>query len=121
MRADESRTDFGTIKIHKNVIASIAAIAAEEIDGIKRVGGQTLASGIMDLIGRRYQRVIKVDIDKNDDVRLQVPVIIAYDSNIPEVAQRVQENIRTALEKMTSLSVREITINVQGIEKGSHP
>ena len=117
MRGEESQNDFGTIKIHKNVIASIALIAAEEIDGVKRVGAAQ-AAGIMDLLGPRPLRHIRVDIDKNDDVRLQVPVIIKYDCNIPEVAQRVQENVRTALEKMTSLSVRDITINVQGIERG---
>ena len=116
MRSDESRTDFGAIKIHKNVIASIAAIAAEEIDGVKRVGG-TLTTGIMELIGQKAPRAIKVDFDKNDEVKLQVPLIIVYDANIPEVALRVQENIRSALEKMTNLSIRDITINVQGIEK----
>ena len=35
---NESMTDLGAIKIHKNAIASITSIAAAEIEGVKRVG-----------------------------------------------------------------------------------
>ena len=35
MQREESRTDLGAIRIHKNVIASIASIAAIEIEGVK--------------------------------------------------------------------------------------
>jgi uncharacterized alkaline shock family protein YloU len=114
---DPSATDIGAVKIHKNVIASIARLAAEEIEGVRQVGGN-LTSGIIEFVGGKTSGAIKVDIDTNDEIKLQVPLVIQYDFNIPEVALRVQENIRSALEKMTSLSVREITINVQGIEKG---
>ena len=117
MHKEESRTDLGIIRIHKNVIASIAALAAIEIPGVKRVGGD-FKSGLMELIGKKGTASIKVEIDKNDEVRLEIPLIIKYDSNIPEIANKVQENIRVALEKMTNLLVKDINIVVQGIERG---
>lgn len=113
---EESRTDLGTIRIHKKVIASVASIAAVEIEGVKRVGGD-FASGVMELIGNRLLLGIKVEIDRNEEVRLQIPVVIKYGYNLPEVANRIQENVRQALEKMTNLSIREINIIVQGIER----
>lgn len=117
MRRDESRTDLGTIRIHKNVISSIASLASMEIKGVKRVGGD-LRSGLMEFIGKKLLSVIKVEINKNEEVKLEVPLVIEYGSNIPEIANRVQENIRSSLEKMTNLSIKDININIQGIERG---
>lgn len=113
---EESRTDLGTIKIHKNVIASIASLAAGEIEGVKRIGGD-FKSGVLELISKKAAIAIKVEIDKNEEVRVTIPLVIKYGYNIPDIANRVQENVRNALEKMTNLLIRDINVNVQGIEK----
>lgn len=117
MHKEESRTDLGVIRIHKNVIASIASLAANEIDGVKRIGVD-FKSGFLELLGKQSLSAIKVEIDKNEGVKVEIPLIIKYGFNIPDVANRVQENIRNALEKMTNLSIKDININVQGIERG---
>jgi len=117
MHREESQSDLGNIKIHKNVIASIASLAAVEIEGIKRVGGD-FRSGLIELLGKKSLTAIKVEIDKNEEVRLDVPIVIKYGFNIPDIASKAQENIRNALEKMTSLSIKYININVQSVERG---
>lgn len=117
MHKEESQTDLGKIRIHKNVIASIASIAAVEIDGVKRIGGD-FKSGLLEVMGKKSLMAIRVEIDKNDEIRVDVPLVIKYGSNIPDIAGKVQENIRDALEKMTSLSIKYINVNVQGIERG---
>lgn len=117
MYRDESRTDLGTVKIHNNVIASIAAIAATEIEGTLRIGSG-FAAGLFDLMGKRVLSSIKVEISKNDTVRVDVPIVVKYGFNIPEIASKVQENVRSNLEKMTNLSIRDINVTVQGIERG---
>lgn len=119
MHREESRTDLGTIRIHKNVIASIASLASMEIEGVKRVGGN-FKSGILELIGKNLLPVIKVEINKNEEVKIEIPLIIKYGFNIPDIANKVQENVRNSLEKMTNLSIKDININVQGIEKGGN-
>jgi uncharacterized alkaline shock family protein YloU len=117
MNRDESRNELGVLRIHKNVISSIASIAATEIEGVKRVG-RDLKSGLAELLGKKIFSSIKVDISRNEEVKIQIPLIIKYGYNIPEVANRVQENVRLALEKMSNLSIREINVNVRGIERG---
>lgn len=116
MHKEESRNELGKIKIHKNVVASVASLAASEIEGVKRVGSGAKCS-VLDFMGKKALPAIKVEFDKNEEVRLEVPLIIKYDFNIPEICGKVQENVRIALERMTSLSVRDVDINVQGIEK----
>ncbi|MCX5713961.1 MAG: Asp23/Gls24 family envelope stress response protein [Candidatus Omnitrophica bacterium] len=117
MRSDESRTDLGTIKIHKNVIASIASLAACEIEGVRRISGG-FGSWMLRSLGNKSLSSITVEIDKNDEVRVAIPLVIKFGYNIPEVAAKVQENVRSALERMTTVSVKDININVQEIEKG---
>ena len=117
MQREESHTDLGIVRIHKNVIASIASLAALDVEGVKRVGGD-FKSGLMELIGKKSSYAVKVEINKSEEVCLDIPLVIKYGYNIPDIADKVQENIRNSLEKMTNLSIKEININVQGIEKG---
>lgn len=116
MHREESRTDLGIIRIHKKVIASIASLAATEIEGVKRIGGD-FKTGLLELMGKKSSVAIKVEIDKNGEVKLDIPLVIKYSFNIPDIANRVQESVRSALEKMTNLSIRDININVQVTEK----
>lgn len=118
MHREESRTDLGLIRIHDNVIASITAAAAGEIEGVKGIGSN-FKSGILEFLERKNISAIKVEKDKNGEITIQVPLIIKYGFSIPEIAAKVQENVRQALEKMTSLSIRDINIIVQGVERGS--
>ena len=69
------------------------------------------------MMGRKNSSGIKVEIDKNDEIKIEIPLIIKYGFNIPDIANKVQENVRNALEKMSNLSIKDININVQGIEK----
>ncbi|MDD5561296.1 MAG: Asp23/Gls24 family envelope stress response protein [Candidatus Omnitrophica bacterium] len=117
MNRDESRNELGSVRIHKNVISSISSVAAMEIEGVKKVGAD-LKSSLLELIGQKTSLAVKVEISKNEEVKVEIPVIIKYGYNIPDTACRVQENVRQALEKMTNLSVKDINVNVQGIERG---
>ena len=117
METGASRTDLGTIKIHKNVIASIASLAASEVEGVKQIGGD-LKSGIAEFIGKQYLPSITVEISKNEEVRIQIPLVVKYGYNIPDVADKVQNIVRKRLEKMTNLSVKDIDVNIRGIERG---
>ena len=116
MKNEESRTDLGAIRVHKDVIASIASLASLEIEGVKKIGGDLKAS-FYELLGRKEQRGIKVEIDRNNEVKLDVPLIVEYGYNVTDIARSVQENIQLSLEKMTNLTIKEINVNVQRIEK----
>ncbi len=117
MHKENSITDLGTIKIHKNVIVSIASLAVTEIEGVKCIGGN-LKSELLKFLGKKnIYGAIRVEFDKNEDVKLEIPIVIKYGFSIPEIANKAQENVRNVLEKMTSLSIKNININIQSIEK----
>jgi len=113
---NDAHTELGTIKIHRNSIASIAALAALDIEGVKGIG-KNFYSSLMELVGRKNYGSIRVEFDKNGEVFLDIPLVVKYDFSIPEVATKVQENVRNSLEKMTNLLIKDVSINVQSIEK----
>ncbi|MDD5730428.1 MAG: Asp23/Gls24 family envelope stress response protein [Candidatus Omnitrophica bacterium] len=115
MIEEESRTDLGTISIHNNVISSLASIAAQEIEGVKEVSKHARI-GFLELTGKKPS-VIKVNVDQAGQVTLEIPLTVKYGYNIPDIANKVQENVRNALEKATNLSVKNINIIVCCIEK----
>lgn len=117
MYKEESRTDLGVVRIHNNVIASIASVAAIEIEGVKSIG-KDFKAGLLELIDKKTRAAIKVERDKNGELTVCVPIIVKYGFNIPEIAAKAQENVRGALEKMTGLSIKDVNVDVQGIEKG---
>jgi len=118
MKQEESRTELGLIRIHKKAISAVASIAACEIEGVKRLGDD-IRRFLFDAIGKnKGAGSIKVEIDANGEVKIDIPLIVKYGYNIPEVASQVQDNVRRNLEKTTSLIIKDININVQGIERG---
>ena len=111
-------TDLGNVKIHRNVIASIAALAAAEIDGVVRTGMPGLHGSFLKITRQTSYGAIKVEFDKNEDVLIHIPLIVKFGFNIPDIAARIQENVRAQVEIMTNLSVKDITITVVAAERG---
>lgn len=112
----ESHNNLGSIRVHKNVVANIAGIAACEIEGVKRVGTD-FKGIILETLGRKFFSPVRIEFSKSGDVRITISLVINYGMNCPEIANRVQENVRLAVERMTNLSVKDVDVVIRGIEK----
>ena len=109
------KTDLGLVKIKNEVISSIAALAAKEVKGVIGIGGS-----IADIFYKMFKpdvagQGVKVDIEENK-LKLNVPIVVEYGVDIPQVAMLVQENVRSSIEKMTGLTPLEINVNIQGVK-----
>lgn len=114
---EDEKTEFGTIKIHNNVIASIAYLAALEVDGVSRIC-DNLQSSVLNLLGKKTKSGgIDVKSEKNESISIIIPVIVKYGYNIPDVSLKIQEIVKTAVEEATELSLKEIVIKIKGVEK----
>lgn len=117
MQQEEKRTDYGLIKIHKNVIAEIASMAAKEVVGVNRISTD-LFTKLLNLLtkGKIIRYPVKIEFRENNEVAICISIVVNYGVNIPEVAGSVQENIKKAVEKMTGLYPTDIHIKVKGVE-----
>ena len=108
---DEAVTN---VRISDDVVATIAAIAAMEIEGVGGMCGSR-AGDIIEKLGKKNSaKGAKVEIE-DGFVKIQMNLLATYGYKIPEVCAKVQEAVKHAVEGMTGLKVSEISIMVQGI------
>lgn len=108
----------GSIHIAEEVVASIAALAVSEVDGVASLGAGT---GMADLLGKKNPgRGVKIAMD-GTKVNLDISILVHYGYSITSVAQKVQERVKTAIETMAGLEAGGINIHVNGVsfDKGS--
>jgi uncharacterized alkaline shock family protein YloU len=107
-------TALGNIRIADEVVAIIAGIAASEVEGVAGMSGG-IAGGIADMLGKRnLSKGIKVEVGEKQ-AAIDIYVVVRYGTRIPDVAWKIQERCKQAVESMTGLEVKRINVYVQGV------
>jgi len=111
LQKDDDST--GSITYANEVIAIIAGVAANEVEGI---AGMCTSGGISDVFGRNKNitKGVKVEIG-SEEASVDLYVIVEYGTPIQTAATDVQENVRKAIETMTGLHVVRVDVHVQGV------
>lgn len=110
--ADANRIGGG-LQISADVIAKIAKLATLEIDGVRELSTGT--AGVQGLFRRaRLQRPVFVQI-MDDVAEITVHVIVAYGHKIPPLCEKIQENVKSSVQNMTSITVSKVNIVVTGV------
>ena len=103
LREDE---DLGTVKIADDVVAMIAGLAATEVQGVSAMAGNITNELVGKLGMKNLSKGVKVDVTE-EHVSVDLSLNIKYGYNIPEVSEKVQEKVKSAIENMTGLVVLE--------------
>jgi uncharacterized alkaline shock family protein YloU len=111
LRRDDDST--GSITYANEVIAIIAGVAANEVEGI---AGMCTSGGITEVFGRNRNitKGVKVEIG-SEEASVDLYVLVEYGTPIQTAAANVQENVRKAIETMTGLHVVRVDVHVQGV------
>ena len=113
VKVDVDLQNGGTITYANEVIATIAGVAANEVDGI---AGMCVSGGFSEILGRNRNitRGVKVEVG-SQEAAVDLYIIVEYGKPIQKVAGEVQENVRRALESLTGLHVVRVDVHVQGV------
>lgn len=108
-------TSLGRVEIAPEVIEVIAGIAASEIDGLSSMRGN-FATGVVERFGKKtHGKGVKVELSETGII-IDLYVVLNFGVSIPQVAQKVQTNIRQTLKNMTALETDEINVHVVGVQ-----
>lgn len=111
-------SDLGNIRISDEVVKSLAARAAVEVEGVYK-----LAGGIVDevnkMLKKRLTNGVKVEVGEKE-CSIEVYIVIQYGYTIPEVAENVQKNVLETVSKLSGLKVVEVNVYVQDIKIEEH-
>lgn len=106
----------GTVSFATEVVATIAGLAATEVDGVASMISPS--SGLADMFTRKSNRSLTkgVRIDLVDNrVSVDITITVEYGSPVPDVARNIQENVKKAIETMSGLDVKNVDVHVTGI------
>lgn len=106
--------DFGTVKIADDVVASIAGIAATEVEGVVSMAGN-IGNELKSKIGvKNLAKGVKVEVI-GKSVKADIALIVEYGYSIPAISQKVQEKVKSTIENMTGLTVTDVNIRIAGV------
>ena len=108
----------GSINISEEVIAAIAVGAVRDVEGVS--GMMTAMGGsVTDLVtnkknAQKVAKGVKIDMTGAALV-LDIYLTVEYGHPIPEVAEKVQCAVASAVEAMTGLTVGCVNVHVGGV------
>lgn len=109
--------DFNTIRISENVVASVTRKYVLQIDGVVRFASGSIVSGLAEMIGRKSQESsIVVDME-GDEVRIAVNLVLKFGVRVPDVAEAVQNVVRTKVEELTGKNVTGVRVTIQDLQE----
>lgn len=102
----------GNVMISEDVIGTIVAHAAGEVEGVV---GLSIKPGadIAELIGKKnWGKGMKIVIAEDNTVAINCNVIVAYGQNVVSVAANVQQAVSAAVESVSGIKVTAVNVNV---------
>lgn len=103
----------GKVEIDRDILLSIINLATKEINGVQSLTNDYLPLYKKMLKPKNEGVSIKFDTNGVVDVDVYVKVYIGY--SVPDVAFRIQENIKNSLNTMVGIKPGKINVHVYGV------
>ena len=63
---------------------------------------------------KKLSKGVRVKIEK-DAIIVDLAIELEYGVSVPEISSKVQDRVKTAIENMTGLKVKEVNVRVAGV------
>ena len=103
--------NLGEVHVADEVVAIIAGLAATEVEGVASMAGNITNELVSKLGMKNLSKGVKVEVAEKT-VSVEVALNISYGYSIPEVSEKVQEKVKSAIETMTGLSVAIVNVRI---------
>ena len=110
----ETTVGGGKIVFADDVIATIAALAAADVEGVAGMSG-SVVEGLTERLGKKnITKGVKVEVG-TEEAAVDVFINVRYGFRIQDVCTNLQNAIKSAIETMTGLRVVEVNAFVQSV------
>ncbi|MFL0251564.1 Asp23/Gls24 family envelope stress response protein [Clostridium neuense] len=115
MEEETKDPEIGIIKISDEVVGVIADLAASEIKGVVGMSSGIVGGITQILSGKKnLTKGVKINIEE-ESASIDLYLVIEYGLRIPDVAAKVQENVKRTVESLTGLNVSAVNVFVQNV------
>ena len=105
----------GSLQISTEVLGKIARCAALEVAGVAEVSCGSQNRKVKDFLERaKVQSPVTVEM-RDGTAEITLHLVVAFGARIPSVAEKVQENVKTAVQNMTNVTVSRVDLVIAGL------
>ena len=105
----------GSLQISTEVIAKIARCAALEIEGVAEVSCGKQNRKLQDLLEKTSIRQPVAVVMRDGTAEITLDLVMNAAARIPAVAEKVQENVKNAVQNMTNVTVSRVNLVIAGL------
>jgi uncharacterized alkaline shock family protein YloU len=111
------RTESGNTTISNAVVAQVAGIAAQEVEGVQMGGGTSRAvSGVLDSVRGESSTTRGVTVEVGEEeTTIDLSLAVEYGRSVPQVSEAVRSNVIMRVENLVGLQVTEVNITVNDV------
>lgn len=119
-RQNRLTTDVGKISVAEGVVQKIAGIACREVSGVYAMGtGGARAFGavrerIPGSTGPNVAQGVGVEVG-DTEAAIDLEIVVEYGVSIADLGRGIQRNVKSAIERMTGLTVVEVNVSVDDV------
>lgn len=111
----------GSLQISTEVLGKIARCAALEVDGVAEVSCGSQNKKVKDLLERANVQLPVVVEMKDGTAEITLHLVVAFGARIPAVAEKVQENVKSAVQSMANITVSRVDLVIAGLSVPAEP
>ena len=105
----------GSLQISTEVLGKIARCAALEVAGVAEVSCGSQNRKVKDFLERaNVQSPVTVEM-RDGTAEITLHLVVAFGARIPSVAEKVLENVKTAVQNMTNVTVSRVDLVIAGL------
>ena len=105
----------GSLQISTEVLGKIVRCAALEVAGVAEVSCGSQNRKVKDFLERaNVQSPVTVEM-RDGTAEITLHLVVAFGARIPSVAEKVQENVKTAVQNMTNVTVSRVDLVIAGL------
>ena len=103
----------GKVEIDRDILLSIINLATKEINGVNSLTNAELP--LFRKMSKTKSEGVSIKFDVNGALNVDVYIIVNIGYAVPDIAYRVQENIKNSLNSMVGIKPGKINVHVCGV------
>lgn len=104
----------GKITCDKNILLSIINLATKEIKGVARLTNSYLP-WIKKAFKKNAYEGVEIKFENNGTLKVDVYIDVFVGENMPDIAFKVQENIKNNLSSMVEIKASKINVHIMDV------
>ena len=105
----------GKITCNRNILLSIIDLATKEICGVSGLATSFKAK-IKSFFVKTTNPGVKIRFNPNGSLVVDVYVRLYYGYSVPDIAYKIQENIKNGISAMVDMRATKVNVHIMGVD-----